>query len=132
MGSVCKIDARKLRELWVSCRFIAIRLRGLCRELMINGPRMRPSSRTRIRMHSTKRWTVAPPHAQAADLASRIRTSPVLAQVLLNRGVTESEECFRFLQPSLKCLHDPAGIPNLPKAAARIARAIAEHQQIVI
>src|SRR5947208_307790 len=101
---------------------------------MIGGLRMRPRSRTRIgiRMHSTKRWTVAPPHADAVELASRIKTSPVMAQVLLNRGVTESEECFRFLQPSLKCLHEPSLIPNLTKAAGRIARAIAEHQQIVI
>jgi single-stranded-DNA-specific exonuclease len=80
----------------------------------------------------SKRWTVAPPHADAADLAARLKTSQVIAQVLINRGITDSEDCFRFLQPTLKCLHEPAGIANLSKAAARIAEAIRAHQQIVI
>ena len=33
-------------------------------------------------MHHTKRWTIAEPHPAAADLAQRLRTSPLLAQML--------------------------------------------------
>ena len=83
-------------------------------------------------MHRPKRWTIFPPHAAAADLASRLRTSTVIAQVLINRGITDAQECGQFLTPTLKCLHDPALIPNLPKAAARIADAVRQHQKIVI
>jgi single-stranded-DNA-specific exonuclease len=83
-------------------------------------------------MHRPKRWIIAPPSERAPELASRLRTSPVIAQVLLNRGIAEAEDCFNFLRPSLKCLHDPATIPNLVKAAARIADAIRARQQIVI
>ena len=54
------------------------------------------------RMHRPKRWIIAPPHAQAADLAGRLRMSPMIAQILLNRGIEAAEECSRFLQPSLK------------------------------
>ena len=43
-------------------------------------------------MHRPKRWIIAPPHAQAADLAGKLRTSPVIAQILLNRGIAEAEE----------------------------------------
>src|SRR5439155_2436920 len=83
-------------------------------------------------MHRPKRWIIAPPHEQAAALAERLKTSPVIAQVLLNRGISQADECLKFLRPSLKCLHDPATIPNLPKAAARIARAIAEREKVVV
>src|SRR4051812_44567158 len=94
--------------------------------------RMKISTLPKARMHRPKRWIIAPPHAGAAELAARLKTSPVIAQVLLNRGIEQADDCFRFLQPSLKCLHDPATIPNLTKAAARIADAIRQHQRIVI
>src|SRR5438094_7752962 len=84
------------------------------------------------RMHRPKRWIIAPPNEHAAELADRLRTSPVIAQVLLNRGIREPDDCRKFLRPSLKCLYEPATIPNLPKAAQRIARAIADKQKIVI
>lgn len=84
------------------------------------------------RTSRAKRWKVAAPHAGAAELADRLRTSPLIAQILLNRGMREAQECQDFLRPSLKCLHDPAGIPNLTKAAERIAHAIREKQKIVI
>ena len=86
----------------------------------------------RVRMNRPKRWIIAPPHARASELAERLKTSPVIAQVLLNRGIAQAEECFAFLRPSLKCLHDPALMPNLPKAASRVAQAIREKQKIVI
>src|SRR5688572_26508427 len=86
----------------------------------------------RIRMQRPKRWIIAPPHELAADLAGRLRTSPVIAQVLLNRGISAADDCLKFFQPSLKCLHDPALIPNLRKAAQRIADAIREKQNIVV
>ncbi len=79
-----------------------------------------------------KRWMIAPVHAGATELASRLKTSTVIAQVLINRGITDSEDCFRFLQPTLKCLHEPGLIANIHKAAARIADAIRDRQQIVI
>src|SRR5437763_15855677 len=100
---------------------------------MIASATERPSRmKLRVRMNRPKRWILAAPNACADSLAARLKTSPVIAQILLNRGIDQAEECFRFLQPSLKCLHDPALIPNLGKAAARIATAIAEKQKIVI
>src|SRR6266496_2185238 len=86
----------------------------------------------RVRMNRPKRWILAAPNACADALAARLKTSPVIAQILLNRGINEAEDCFRFLQPSLKCLHDPALIPNLRKAATRVADAIRDKQKIVI
>src|SRR5688572_28278550 len=83
-------------------------------------------------MHRPKRWNLAPPHPDAAELAGRLKTSPVVAQVLLNRGIAGPDACQDFLRPSLKCLHDPTGIPGLTRAAERIARAIRDGERIVI
>lgn len=83
-------------------------------------------------MHRKRRWTIAEAHPAAAELAEKLRTSPVVAQVLLNRGLSEFDACRQFLYPSLKTLHDPAGIPNLTRAAERVARAIREREKIVI
>jgi len=83
-------------------------------------------------MHRPKRWNLIPPQPTAQELAGRLKTSPLLAQVLLNRGVKEVQDCQDFLRPSLKCLHDPFAIPNLRKASERLARAVRDKQKIVI
>jgi len=83
-------------------------------------------------MHRTKSWTIAEADPAAAELASRLKTSPLIAQVLLNRGLKQPDDCERFLRPNLKLLHEPALLPNLIPAAQRIARAIGEKQRIVI
>ncbi|MGH7176502.1 MAG: single-stranded-DNA-specific exonuclease RecJ [Tepidisphaeraceae bacterium] len=83
-------------------------------------------------MNQPRRWTVTQPHAGASDLAERLKTSPLVAQILLNRGLSDPQQCSEFLHPSLKCLHEPALIPNLTLAADRIARAIRAGEKIVI
>ena len=83
-------------------------------------------------MSRPKRWNLAPPHPAVDDLARRLKTSPVLAQLLLNRGLSDTDDCLAFLKPSLMALHDPGLIPNLSRASQRVARAIHEKQKIVI
>jgi single-stranded-DNA-specific exonuclease len=84
-------------------------------------------------MYCPRRWNLARPDpASAADLAARLKTSPLLAQVLLNRGLREPQECNDFLRPSLRAMHDPALLPNLTRAAERIARAVRDREKIVI
>jgi len=83
-------------------------------------------------MQRAKRWNIAPPDPAAQDLASRLKTSRLIAQILLNRGVREPDAGRDFLAPSLKTLHEPAAIFNLTAASHRIAQAIREKQRIVI
>jgi single-stranded-DNA-specific exonuclease len=83
-------------------------------------------------MHRPKRWKLAPPDPAAQELADRLKISPLVAQVLLNRGVGEPQACRDFLRPSPKLLHDPFLIPGLRKAGERIARAIRDKEKIVI
>jgi single-stranded-DNA-specific exonuclease RecJ len=84
------------------------------------------------RMHRTKRWNIAEPHPAAEDLAARLKLSPLLAQLLLNRGISDPTDCQNFLRPSLKLLPDPFTLPGLRQAAERIAKAIRDKEKIVI
>ena len=83
-------------------------------------------------MHRPKRWSIAPSDERATELAARLKTSPLLAQILLNRGISDPQLCLDFLRPSPKGLADPALIPNLKLAAERIAKAIADKEKIVV
>jgi single-stranded-DNA-specific exonuclease len=83
-------------------------------------------------MLTPRRWNVQQPHDSARALAERLKVSPVVAQILLNRGVSEPDDCNNFLKPSLKCLHAPELIPGLTRAAERVAKAVIDKQKIVI
>ncbi|HSI32264.1 MAG TPA: DHH family phosphoesterase, partial [Tepidisphaeraceae bacterium] len=83
-------------------------------------------------MHRPKRWNIVPPAPAAAELAAALRCSPLLAQVLLNRGISDAATAGEFLRPTPKLMADPALIPGLPRAAERIAQAIRDKQKIVV
>jgi single-stranded-DNA-specific exonuclease len=83
-------------------------------------------------MHRTNRWNICPPSEAAEQLAACLKTSPLIAHMLINRGIAGPEDCQRFLSPSLKHLHDPGDIANLKKAAERIAKAIRDGEKIVV
>ena len=83
-------------------------------------------------MPQSKRWTIAQPNPLAAELAGKLKVSPLLSQILLNRGVCEPKDCQDFLRPSLLGLHEPSLLAGLDRAAGRIAKAIADKQKIVI
>ena len=87
---------------------------------------------TIMQMPPSRRWNIADPNPLAQELAARLKTAPLIAQILLNRGLREAADCQDFLRPSLKCLHDPATLPGASRAAERLARAIRDKQKIVI
>ena len=78
------------------------------------------------------RWAVAPPWDGAADLARRLRTAPLVAQVLHNRGLDEPEAARAFLNPKLGDLHPPELLGGAEAAAKRIARAVAGKEKIFL
>src|SRR5690349_9079960 len=83
-------------------------------------------------MYQPKRWNVYETHAAARDLAELLKTSPLVAQILLNRGMSDGDVCRDFLRPTLKNLLEPGTIPNLRPAAERIAKSIREREKIVV
>jgi len=79
------------------------------------------------------RWTLAPPQPLLAEpLAAQLKISPLLAQCLLNRGLSEPAAIATFLAPRLKNLADPFLLPNMAAAVARLLRAHEENESLVI
>ncbi len=67
------------------------------------------------------RWTLAPSQPLLAQtLAASLKISGLLAQCLLNRGVSELAAVEKFLAPRLKNLSDPFLLPNMAAAVERL------------
>lgn len=85
------------------------------------------------RVPAAKQWVLHNPDPDRAAFISRaLRISPVLAQLLLNRGVSDPEDARRFLKAPLSGLHDPSALPGIEEAARRIRQAVAEGRRICI
>ncbi|MBV8486991.1 MAG: single-stranded-DNA-specific exonuclease RecJ [Planctomycetaceae bacterium] len=79
------------------------------------------------------RWRLLPfDSGRIAGLARTARISPLVAQLLLNRGIDNPEQAQAFLQAKLGNLNDPETLPGVVAAADRIVRAIAAERPIVI
>jgi len=72
-----------------------------------------------------QRWQLQEqfPEASAA-LAAAARIPPVLAELLVARGITEAEAAFAFLNPEISHLHDPQLMLGMDAAVARLEQAI--------
>jgi single-stranded-DNA-specific exonuclease len=77
-------------------------------------------------------WRVAEAFEGGEELARRAQTSPLVAQILHNRGVDDPDDARAFLDPQLNQLHDPALLSGAEAAANRIARAVEKQERIVI
>src|SRR5260370_77399 len=79
------------------------------------------------------RWSVAPSQPLlTGQLAASLKISPLLAQCLLNRGISEPAAIEDFLTPRLKNLADPFLLPNMTAAVERLLRARERDEPLVI
>lgn len=79
------------------------------------------------------RWRLRPHDPSRINALSReAKVSPLLAQLLINRGVEDPALAGLFLQAKLSHLNDPETLPGVVEAADRVVRAIREHRKIVI
>jgi single-stranded-DNA-specific exonuclease len=79
------------------------------------------------------RWTMSPSQPLLAEpLAAQLKISPLLAQCLLNRGLSEPEVIEKFLAPRLKNLADPFLLPNMSAAVERLLLAHERDEPLVI
>ena len=81
-----------------------------------------------------QRWNIYPAEVKrAATLARAIGISPVIAQVLLNRGMTTVDEAKVFLNPELEALPSPLeDFPDLALSLELLINAIHAGQKIAI
>lgn len=82
---------------------------------------------------TTKKWNFLPhDRAEVEQLARRCSISPIVAQLLIRRGVTEPEAVEGFLSAKLSDLRSPEDLPGLTSAADRIIDAIKQGEEIVV
>ena len=81
-----------------------------------------------------KRWVVKPqgnPEAVAA-MAAATGISPVLANLLVQRGRDTLEKAKKFFNPQLSDLHDPFLMKDMDKAVERVERAVRNREKIMV
>jgi single-stranded-DNA-specific exonuclease len=81
-----------------------------------------------------KRWHIKKKAetAKVQALAASLSVSPVIASLLLQRGIQTFEEAKTFFRPDILDLHDPFLMKDMDKAIDRIDKAVAESEKILI
>ena len=79
------------------------------------------------------RWVITKiDQALAARLARELGVSPLIARLLVERGLDGRDRAQRFLFPTLDQLHDPFRMADMRVAVERVRRAIAEREKVLI
>ncbi len=79
----------------------------------------------------TKRWQIAPPITPQAN-KSLAEFSPILRQVLFNRGYATNVEARTFLEGGMNFDNNPFQMTGMESAVARIQRAVDQKEYIAI
>lgn len=69
---------------------------------------------------------------EAENLAQQAGVSPLVAGILLNRGIKDAKSVREFLYGSAEPYHDPFLMKDMPKAAERILRGIDAGERITV
>lgn len=86
-----------------------------------------------IPIHSQKLWKIRPPNPTlSCVLARKLGISPIVAQMLINRGIHTIEQGRRFLGSGLDGLHSPLLFADMNKAVARILKALQGGERILV
>ncbi len=82
------------------------------------------------------KWSYTPlnkeQELQKNKLADELGINPVLAQLLLQRGITTFNEAKKFFRPQLEDLHDPFLMRDMHKAVDRLSAAMGNKEKILI
>ncbi len=80
------------------------------------------------------RWTLKPkPDSEKVkNLSKALQVEPIVANLLIQRGIETYEDARDFFRPDLSHLHDPFLMKDMDKAVARIENAIQSEENILI
>jgi len=80
------------------------------------------------------RWTIKPkPEQNKIDaLADALKVDDLVAQLLLQRGISNYDEAKKFFRPELSDLHDSFLMKDMNVAVERIEKAISDNENILI
>ena len=81
-------------------------------------------------------WNYNPPSDAelklAGEMAEELKISPVLARVLIGRGIGSVQEARKFFRPQLTDLHDPFLFQDMQKAVNRLNEALGRKERILV
>jgi len=79
-------------------------------------------------------WYTPPsaPENTVEHLSGALGVSPVIAQLLAQRGITSYEEAKNFFRPDWSLLHDPYLMQDMTVAVNRIIQAIERHERVMV
>lgn len=81
-------------------------------------------------------WRLTPPHPDedtlTPDLQRRFDLHPLVARLLVRRGLVTDEGLRRFLEGTTADLPSPFGLPDMEAAVNRLLEAIARREKIVV
>jgi len=80
----------------------------------------------------TRIWKLRSPSPNASKLAGETGVTPLQAQLLINRGITDSSTVISFLTPRLSNLIDPMLLKDMDRAVEMILEAIQNRESINI
>jgi single-stranded-DNA-specific exonuclease len=81
----------------------------------------------------TKTWRLLPHDREKVErLSASLGLGPIVAQLLLNRGLEDTVASRRFLDAPLSGLHPPDLLPGVPEAAERILAAIQAGRRLCV
>lgn len=81
-----------------------------------------------------KRWLVKTPKPGTLieSFRSTLKVDPIVAELLLQRGIDNFEDAERFFRPKLSELHDPFLMQDMERAVERLQEAIDQQQRVLL
>lgn len=80
-----------------------------------------------------KRWSIEPDHSQEeVQLAAELKVSPIVAKLLINRGLGDPHKARQFLVADMESLLSPWDLKGMPEAVACVTKTMDEGGSIVV
>ena len=80
-----------------------------------------------------RRWKILPVDKQKSDLLKQsLKISPVICDMLVQRGIETFEQSKKYFRPQLEELHDPWLMKDMDKAVERIILAVNNNEKILV
>ena len=85
-------------------------------------------------MSAEKRWVIKPQGdpAKVENLSAALGIPPVLANLLVQRGIETHEEAWQFFNPKLENLHDPFLMKDMDRAVRRADEAVRRGEPVMV
>jgi single-stranded-DNA-specific exonuclease len=80
-----------------------------------------------------KHWHILKPDpSRMRELCGRLKCSPIIAAILVNRNLQTPDGASKFLRPSIEHLRPPCGLKDMQAAVERVTRAIEKREKLMI